>query len=186
MGCMPWLRAEAGSRPGGRPPFLARASKGGKRTRPAACDPSAMRWGNLRRGACGVRRKTLYALRAPFEQLRRVRSRSGRTLRCVRHPASTTPQAQSEGVDAYTGRRCARPRFQGAALVLHFIPHQTRQRRGESRPLVFQKVQPHSRGRMLHAPPSNDGRAIKPPTAPTARSRPVAARRRCAALRVRP
>lgn len=44
----------AGTRPGGRPPFLLRGKKGGKETRPT----SATLRGNLRRGACGVCRRT--------------------------------------------------------------------------------------------------------------------------------
>ena len=39
------LRAEAGSRPGGRPPFLSRDKQGGKETRPTVCDPFAQRRG---------------------------------------------------------------------------------------------------------------------------------------------
>ena len=44
-----------------------------KKDDPNVRDPFASLRGNLRRAACGVRRRTHCALRAPFKQLRRVR-----------------------------------------------------------------------------------------------------------------
>ena len=55
---VPWLRAEAGSRPGGRPPFLCATSKEEPIRAPQSATPSRCEGANLRRGACGVRRIT--------------------------------------------------------------------------------------------------------------------------------
>ena len=57
-----WLAPLAGVRPGGRPTFLSRDKKVGKEARPTARDPFASLRGHLRRGACGVRRETHFAL----------------------------------------------------------------------------------------------------------------------------
>ena len=52
----------------------------------------------------------------PFKQPRPVSSRSACMLRCPRHPARTTPQAQPQGaLNSHSGHRCARPRTQGRA-----------------------------------------------------------------------
>jgi len=64
---------EAGFRPGGRLTFLSRYKKVSKEKRPNVRDPFAALRGNLRRGGCGVRRETHFALRATFKQSRRVR-----------------------------------------------------------------------------------------------------------------
>ena len=109
VGCL--QSAEAGIRPGGRPPFLCATRKEAPIRAPQSATPSRCEGANLRRGACGVRRGTHCALRAPFGQPRRVSARSGRVLRHTRHPANTPPQAQPEGgVKPPTGHRCARPR----------------------------------------------------------------------------
>jgi len=90
------LRAKAGSRPGGRGTFLCFAKeKYPKERRPNCLRPLR---GNLRRGVCGVRRGTRYALRAALGQPRRVSSRSMRVLRHACNPANTPPQAQPDGV----------------------------------------------------------------------------------------
>ena len=62
-----WLFFEAGSRPGSRLPFLdsPRKVRSKKATRMSATLRFAA--GNLRRGSCGVRRETLFALRATFK-----------------------------------------------------------------------------------------------------------------------
>ncbi|WP_139093492.1 hypothetical protein [Delftia sp. JD2] len=64
---------EAGSRPGGRLPFLDSPRK--VRSKKATRMSTSLRFaaGNLRRAACGVRRETLFALRATFKQSRQVR-----------------------------------------------------------------------------------------------------------------
>ena len=61
-----WLFFEAGSRPGGRLPFLdsPRKVRSKKATRMSATLRFAA--GNLRRGGCGVRRETHFALHATF------------------------------------------------------------------------------------------------------------------------
>ncbi|MDR0204628.1 MAG: hypothetical protein LBJ40_21000, partial [Delftia acidovorans] len=59
-------------RPGGRLTFLSRYKKVSKEKRPNVRDPFASLRGNLRRGGCGVRRETHFALRATFKQSRRV------------------------------------------------------------------------------------------------------------------
>jgi hypothetical protein len=77
------VRAEAGTRPGGRPPFLSRDKKGGADSAPHSLRPLR---GNLRRGACGVRRITHYAaaqLRKERIQHRHQRREFVRKLRPV-------------------------------------------------------------------------------------------------------
>ena len=103
-GCF-FLRVEAGSRPGGRGTFLCFAKeKYPKERRPSCLRPLR---GNLRRGVCGVRRGTRYALRAALRQPRRVSSRSMRVLRHACYPANTPPQAHTDGM--VTGLCFARP-----------------------------------------------------------------------------
>jgi hypothetical protein len=93
-GCF-FLRAEAGSHPGGRGTFLCFAKeKYPKERRPNCLRPLR---GKLRRCVCGLRRGTRYALRAALGQPRRVSSRSMRVLRHACHPANTPPQAQPDG-----------------------------------------------------------------------------------------
>ena len=91
--------AEAGSRPGGRSPFLCFAKeKDSKERRPcwlrplrcAAGQPGSGRWR-------GGPQNSLRCCAASFKQLRPVSSRSGCILRCSRHPASTPTQAHPEG-----------------------------------------------------------------------------------------
>jgi hypothetical protein len=92
-----WFLFEAGSRPGGRLPFLDSPRK--VRPKKATRMPATLRFaaGNLRRGACGVCRRTRCALRAPLRQLRQVRSRSKPVLRQACNPATATPQALTYG-----------------------------------------------------------------------------------------
>ena len=106
--CVPSLRAEAGSRPGGRPPFLSATRKEAKKRAPQSAAPSGQPASGCLRGAPW---NSLRACGAPFGQPRRVSARSGCVLRHTRHPASTPPQAQPEGGwKPDTGHRCARPR----------------------------------------------------------------------------
>ena len=95
---MPGLRAEAGSRPGGRGTFLCFAKeKYPKERRPPVCDPFAERRGKP--ASCRLRG-------APQNSLRACALRSNncgesvheaRALRRACHPATAPPQAQPEG-----------------------------------------------------------------------------------------
>ena len=114
---MPLQRAEAGIRPGGRPPFLCATRKEAPIRAPQSATPSRCEGANLRRGACGVRRGTHCALRAPFGQPRRVSARSGCVLRHTRHPASTPTQAQPEGVGTSRAIAALGPGFAGASAT---------------------------------------------------------------------
>ena len=86
----------------------------------------------------GAPHNSLRCCAAAFRQMRRVRSRSGCVLRHTRHPASTPPQAQPEGVGMKppTCHRCARPQAQaersdGTWVVrLLGLPHPFCMRRG--------------------------------------------------------
>ena len=105
---VPWLSAEAGTRPGGRPPFLCATRKEAKKRAPPSAAPAGQPASGCLRGAP---HNSLRCCAAAFRQMRRVRSRSGCVLRHTRHPASTPPQAQPEGGwKPDTGHRCARPR----------------------------------------------------------------------------
>ena len=87
-------RAEAGIRPGGRPPFLCATRKEAKKRAPQPAAPAGQPAPGCLRGAP---HNSLRCCAAAFRQMRRVRSRSGCVLRHTRHPASTPPQAQPEG-----------------------------------------------------------------------------------------
>ena len=88
------VRAEAGTRPGGRPPFLCATRKEAKKRAPQSAAPCGA---NLRRGVCGVRRVTHFAA----AQLRSDKRGESDDEACARrrpcHPANTPPQAQPEG-----------------------------------------------------------------------------------------
>ena len=87
--CASWQRAGAGVCARRRSNFLSGDRKSPKNAFPAVCDPFAARRGNLRRGVCGVRRGTHCALRAAFEQPRRVSGRSMSALALMpprKHP----------------------------------------------------------------------------------------------------
>ena len=90
---MPRLRAEAGSRPGGRGPFLCFAKeKYPKERRPPVCDPFAVRRGKP--AACRLRGAPWNSLRcvaASFRHPRRVSSRSTRAP--TRVPPRNRPAA---------------------------------------------------------------------------------------------
>ena len=95
---MPWLRAEAGSRPGGRGTFLCFAKeKYPKERRPPVCDPFAVRRGKP--AACRLRGapwNSLCAARAA-----RIATASQLTKHARfdarAHPATAPPQAQPAG-----------------------------------------------------------------------------------------
>ena len=76
--------------------------KSPKKRRPPVCDPFAVRRGNLRRGGCGVRRGTRFALARAARTT--TASQSTRHGRCDAHahPATAPPQAQPAGVGSRT------------------------------------------------------------------------------------
>ena len=129
-------RAEAGTRPGGRPPFLCATRKEAKKRAPQPAAPAGQPAPGCLRGAP---HNLLRCCAAAFGQMRRVSGRSGCVLRHTRHPASTPPQAQPEGgVKPPTCHRCARPQALGRAQrwpVGMFDPRVPfRMRRGAQRP----------------------------------------------------
>ena len=85
----------AGTRPGGRPPFLPRGKKGGKETRPAVCDPHAARGGTpgARRWR-GALRNSLRAARCAQTAAASQFTKHARLRAC--HPTTASPQAQPE------------------------------------------------------------------------------------------
>ena len=104
----------AGTRPGGRPPFLSRDKKGGKETRPAVCDPHAARGGTpgARRWR-GALRNSLRAYGASLKQPQRVRPRSMRDFAHAT-PPPPRPRRSLKGGGDNSGHRCARPGVRGA------------------------------------------------------------------------
>ena len=108
---MPLQRAEAGIRPGGRPPFLCATRKEAPIRAPQSATPSRCEGVNLRRGACGVRRGTHCAPAALRSDNHGESVDEACALRRACHLASTPTQAQPEGGwKPDTGHRCARPR----------------------------------------------------------------------------
>ena len=87
-----------------------------RKATPTSATPALRAGANLRRASVGVgRRNSLCCCAAPLRQLRPISSRSACMLRCTRHPARTTPQAQPQGVlNSHTGHRVARPWARGA------------------------------------------------------------------------
>ena len=114
---MPRLRAEAGSRPGGRGTFLCFAKeKYPKERRPPVCDPFAVRRGKP--ASCRLRGapwNSLCAARAAQTATASQFTKHGR-FDAHAHPATAPPQAQPAGVgsqtskqpDIHSGHRCAR------------------------------------------------------------------------------
>ena len=100
---MPGLRAEAGSRPGGRGTFLCFAKeKYPKERRPPVCDPFAERRGKP--AACRLRGapwNSLCAARAARTATASQFTRHGR-FDAHAHPATAPPQAQPAGVGSQT------------------------------------------------------------------------------------
>ena|GEM_PF-1019643 len=77
--------------PAGHLLFLSRQEKKAKEGDPKSATPSRCEGANLRRCACGVRRGTRFALRAPLEQPRQARARSMRAptrMPPLNHPAA--------------------------------------------------------------------------------------------------
>ncbi len=96
---MPWLRAEAGSRPGGRDTFLCFAKeKYPKERRPPVCDPFAERRGKP--ASCRLRGapwNSLCAARAARTATASQFTKHGR-FDAHAHPTTAPPQAQPAGV----------------------------------------------------------------------------------------
>jgi len=89
-----WL---AGTRPGGRLPFLL-VQERKQRTRPHVCDPFAALRGKPVAGRLrGGPHNSLRCYAAPFKQTRPVRSRRHGRCDAHAHPASAPPQAQPQG-----------------------------------------------------------------------------------------
>ncbi len=115
-----------GSAPGSAVTFFRVAErKSPKKGRPPVCDPFALRRGNLRRGGCGVRRGTRFALaRAARTTTASQFTRHGR-FDAHAHPTSAPPQAQPQGVghpniqqpNSHTGCCFARPHLAGASAT---------------------------------------------------------------------
>ncbi|TWG40965.1 hypothetical protein ATF69_0254 [Acidovorax delafieldii] len=114
---MPGLRAEAGSRPGGRGTFLCFAKeKYPKERRPPVCDPFAVRRGKPAAGRLrGASWNSLCAARAARTSTASQFTKHGR------FDAHATPQPPrrrrsqqgwgAEHPNSHTGHRCARPRL---------------------------------------------------------------------------
>ena len=114
---MPGLRAEAGSRPGGRGTFLCFAKeKYPKERRPPVCGAFAVRRGKP--ASCRLRGapwNSLCAARAARTATASQFTRHGR-FDAHAHPTTAPPQAQPAGVgsqtskqpDIHSGHRCAR------------------------------------------------------------------------------
>ncbi len=120
---MPLLRAEAGSRPGGRGTFLCFAKeKYPKERRPPVCDPFAVRRGKP--AACRLRGAPWNSLCAARAARASTASQFTRHGRCDAHahPTTAPPQAQPAGVgqpniqtaNIHSGHRCARPSLRSA------------------------------------------------------------------------
>ena len=118
---MPRLRAEAGSRPGGRGPFLCFAKeKYPKERRPPVCDPFAVRRGKP--AACRLRGAPWNSLRcvaASFRHPRRVSSRSMGASTPMLTPQPPRRRRSQQGWGSRTanipsGHRCAWPGLRSA------------------------------------------------------------------------
>ena len=104
---MPWLRAEAGSRPGGRGTFLCFAKeKDPKERRPPVCDPFAVRRGKPASGRLrGAPWNSLRCVAASFRHPRRVSSRSTRASTRVLTPQPPRRRRSQQGVDSRTSKQ---------------------------------------------------------------------------------
>ena len=80
-----------------RSPFLCLAKERNQRKATPLAVSLRFAAGNLRCSRPGCRRRTHYALRAPFKQPRRVSSRSACMLRCTRAPRPLRFSARPEG-----------------------------------------------------------------------------------------
>ena len=121
-----WVRAEAGSRPGGRGTFLCFAKeKYPKERRPPVCDPFAVRRGKPAAGRLrGAPWNSLRCVAASFRHPRRVSSRSMGASTPMLTPQPPRRRRSQQGWDSRTanihsGHRCARP-IESASLNLKY------------------------------------------------------------------
>ena len=122
-GSLMWQHAcvEGGSRvvaPAGEVLFFASPKKSTqKKGDPQSATPSLRYVANLRRGDCGVRRRTHFAaLQLRSDNCGELEHEAW-ALRRPCHPTTAPPQAQPEGggqPNSHTGRCCARPRLRSA------------------------------------------------------------------------
>ena len=103
--CMPWLRAEAGSRPACESlSFASPKERNQRKGDPTVCVPAAARRGNLWcSGLAGSRSNSLR-----FTSLRHTRALIRQTLRSSAHPEG------QGGQNIHTGLCCARPSLRSA------------------------------------------------------------------------
>jgi hypothetical protein len=104
------LMSLAGSRPGGRPPFLL-VQERRQRTRPQVCDPNACATGQTWVGAlAGCAAELTARLRRSVQTTAASQTTMRGRCDAHAHPASTPPQAQPQGGEQPdTGHRCAWP-----------------------------------------------------------------------------
>ena len=104
---MPRLRAEAGSRPGGRGTFLCFAKeKYPKERRPPVCDPFAVRRGKPASGRLrGAPWNSLRCVAASFRHPRRVSSRSMGASTPMLTPQPPRRRRSQQGVDSRTSKQ---------------------------------------------------------------------------------
>ena len=96
------LMSLAGSRPGGRPPFLL-VQERRQRTRPQVCDPFAALRGKPGSGRLrGVPQNSLRACGAPFKQPRQVRQRCVGAATPTLTPQAPRPRRSHRGVNSPT------------------------------------------------------------------------------------
>ncbi len=93
-----WVQGGGRESPGMRVTFFRVAErKSPKKGRPPVCDPFAVRRGNLRRGGCGVRRRTHCAPAALRSDNCGESDHEAWALRRPCHPTTAPPQAQPAG-----------------------------------------------------------------------------------------
>ena len=122
------LMSLAGSRPGGRPPFLL-VQERRQRTRPQVCDPNACATGQTWVGAlAGCAAELTARLRRSVQTTAASQTTMRGRCDAHAHPASTPPQAQPQGGEQPdTGHRCAWPGRRRA-------PHEAERSDGPCRP----------------------------------------------------
>jgi hypothetical protein len=116
-----WLlhaRVEGGGResPGVRVTFFCVAKrKSPKKRRPPVCDPFASLRGDLRRGDCGVRRRTHFALARSVQTTAASQITRHARSDAHAHPATAPTQAQPAGVGSQTAKQPHGPLLRSAS-----------------------------------------------------------------------
>ena len=101
-----WVEGGGRESPGVRVTFFCFAKrKSPKKRRPPVCDPFAVRRGDLRRGGCGVRRGTRFALARAARTSTASQFTKHARFDARAHPATAPPQAQPAGVDSRTSKQ---------------------------------------------------------------------------------